>query len=139
MAEEATGAEHVLEHGTARVQKARGEGGKGKESERGKDGKKPKHKIKRMVIEPAEGGGHVVTHEFHQPRDGKTPPEEEKRYAVPDTQALHDHIEEHLGQPNPGEAEAEAGSEAGAGGAGAGEGGGAAEAAMEQAGGGEEA
>ncbi len=144
MAEEATGAEHVLEHGTARVQKARGEGGKGKDGGKGggKGSPAEKAKMKRLreiaVSKAHTDGSHTMTHRHEPPHHM---PEHDETYTAPDLQAAHDHLEEHMGQANPGEAEADAGSEAGAApaGAGAGAGGGAAEAAMEQAGGGEEA
>jgi hypothetical protein len=101
MAEEMkSGAEHVLAHGTARTRAAAG-----KHEASGKDGaegKKPKGKkrIKRMVIEPADDGSHVIRHEHHQPDGGMGmagPRHEDETYTAPDTEALKQHIDEHLG------------------------------------------
>jgi len=66
----------------------------------GKD--KPKGKAKKelhkMHITKMKSGGYHVMHEHVA-----HPPEE---HAVPDTDALHEHIEEHMGEPNTGEASA---------------------------------
>lgn len=120
------GAEHVLTHGTARTRAMQGDGGKGggkgPEPAKGGEGKK---RIKRMEIEPAHGGGHVVKHIHHSepsPMVGK--PDEDEVYAIPNTAALHDHIEQHLGggEGEPGGGEEMAEEQAAGGGAGAGAG-----------------
>ncbi|HEV1286524.1 MAG TPA: hypothetical protein VNU44_14480 [Bryobacteraceae bacterium] len=104
-----SGAEHVLAHGTARTRAAAGARHSGTDGKRkvvtthgpshGAQGKAGK-RIKRMVIEPADDGSHVIRHEHHQP-DGEMgmagPRHEDETYTAPDTEALKQHIEEHLG------------------------------------------
>lgn len=63
-----------------------------------KSGKKHKHKI--THIESHTHGGHTVRHSPGTP--------EEVSYSAPDLDAVHDGLEEHLGEPNQEEA-AEAG------------------------------
>lgn len=94
------GAEHVLAHGTARTRAAAGKGdGEGKKAEAKGGGKKAKgkKKIKRMIIEPADDGSHVIRHEQHQPEAMGGAHKEDEVYTAPDTEALKQHIEEHLG------------------------------------------
>lgn len=108
MADEAkAGAAQVLEHGTAKTRAAAEKKPDGKE-EKGLKGKKGKKRIKRMVIEPADDGSHVIRHEHHQPDGdmgmrGQHVPDE--TYTAPDTEALKEHIQEHLGGGAEGETE----------------------------------
>ncbi len=70
------------------------------------DKKKKKHAghgFKRTHIEHHHDGSATVHHEHE---DG---PEHDKKHAVADLDAMHDSMQDHLGQPNPGEAEAEGG------------------------------
>lgn len=71
----------------------------GKAKAEHKGGKHPK-KVHKMHITKAHSGGYHVVHEHSSPH----PPEE---HVIPNTDALHDHIEEHYGEPNPGEEAAE--------------------------------
>ena len=64
------------------------------------------HKVHEMRIRKA-GDGYVVENHHAPDETGMTPPMEE--FAHPHLAAVHDHMEEHMGEPNPGEAEAEAG------------------------------
>lgn len=61
-------------------------------------------KVQHMHIKRGHSGGYIVTHKHHFP---EIHPDEE--HVVPDTDALHDHVEANMGEPNPGEAEADAG------------------------------
>lgn len=118
------GAEHVLAHGTARTRAAAGKHeADGKEPE-GKKNAKGKKRLRRMIIEPADDGSHVIRHEYHQPESkpgemGMGARHEDEVYTAADAEALKQHIEEHLGGANPaGEAgEAEPEEEAARGGA----------------------
>lgn len=67
----------------------------------GKSEKKPdtKKEVKEMHIRKANGG-HIVVHKHARP---DLHPDEE--HIVPDMDALHDHLEEHMGDENPGENE----------------------------------
>ena len=58
----------------------------------------PKHGIKHTHIEHHNDGSHTIRHTMH------TGPE--TSHTAPDLDALHDHLEEHMGEPNQGEAEA---------------------------------
>lgn len=99
------GAEHVLAHGTARTRsfaksaQDKAAGGEGKKD--GAEGKKGKGKkrLRRMEIEPAQNGGYVVKHVHHPSEDPMQPGpgHEDETYALGDNQALHDHIDQHLG------------------------------------------
>lgn len=112
--EMAAGAEQVLAHGTARTRRRDEAAGAAKHEAGEKDGGKHaagKKKIKRMIVEPADDGSHIITHEHHQPEDVMAPGHRDEHYTAANTEALHDHIEEHLGQANPGEEESETGQE----------------------------
>ena len=65
-------------------------GGK-KEAEKGKGEKK---KVHGLHIKRLKGGYHVQHH------DENGAPVQGEEHLVPDTDALHDHLEEHLGEPN---------------------------------------
>ena len=54
--------------------------------------KTSKHKVKKMNITKADSGGYVIHH-----------PETDEQHVAPDTDALHDHIEQAMGEPNAGE------------------------------------
>lgn len=72
-----------------------------------------KHKAK----EPAEHPKHGKAKSFHADRAengyvvhiGHEEPGKDTHHIAVDTDALHDLMEEHMGEPNPGEAEADAG------------------------------
>jgi hypothetical protein len=64
---------------------------------------KPKKEIDHIKIRKAKSGGHIVTHKHTHPMH----PDEE--HVVSNMEALHDHLEDHLGEPNDGEAEADMG------------------------------
>lgn len=105
--ETTAGAEHVLAHGTART-RAAAEPPPSHEASKAK-GKK---RIKRMVIEPADDGSHVIRHEHHPPEEapgeiGMAAHHPDETYTAPDMEGLHAHIEQHLGAGNPGEEEGE--------------------------------
>lgn len=80
-----------------------------------KDGKKKKkhagHGFTHTHIEH-HGDGSATIH--HQHEDGA---EHDVKHAATDLDGVHDSLEDHLGQPNPGEAEANAGPEGAAAGA----------------------
>ncbi len=95
-----SGAEHVLAHGTARTRAAVGKRPGAAHEARAERKPKSKGRIKRMTIEPADDGSHVIRHEHHQPDGdmgmaGKRV--EDETYTAPNTEALKQHIEEHLG------------------------------------------
>jgi hypothetical protein len=54
-------------------------------------------KVRKMHITKAHGGYHIV----HEHDDPIAHPAEE--HVAPDMAALHEHMEEHMGEPNPGE------------------------------------
>lgn len=64
-------------------------------------------KVKHMHIHRADDGTYVIDHEHEPMADGTPVPN--SQHTAPDMDALHDHLEDHLGEPNPGEAEADAG------------------------------
>jgi hypothetical protein len=70
----------------------------------GRKSKKPKKEIDHMHIKSHKDGSHTVTHHHTHPEHH---PAEE--HALSNMDALHAHLEDHVGQPNSGEAEAEAG------------------------------
>lgn len=70
-----------------------------------KSAKASKKEVRKMHITKAHGGYHIV-HEHTDPM--AHPPEE---HVAPDMAALHDHMEQHMGEPNPGEEQADAGAE----------------------------
>jgi len=61
--------------------------------------KKPKKEIKEMVHRKSANGKHIVVHRHHHPEHH---PDEE--HALEDISALHNHMEDHAGTPNEGEA-----------------------------------
>jgi hypothetical protein len=65
--------------------------------------KKKGHKFHRVHIEHHHDGSHTA-HYSHE--DGAS---QDKKHAVGDLDSLHDSIEDHVGQPNDGEAEADGG------------------------------
>lgn len=76
-----------------------------------KDGKheKPvgKSRYKHTHIIHHDDGSHTVSHTPHADENGKQG--EDTTYATPDMDGVHDGLEEHVGEPNPGEAEADSG------------------------------
>lgn len=60
--------------------------------------------VRHMHITKAKGGYHII-HKHDNPEHDQAP-EEQAGHMAANTDALHDHIEEHFGEPNPGEAEA---------------------------------
>lgn len=60
------------------------------------------HKFHHTHIEHHVDGSHTVHHQHENP-------EHDVKHAVADLDSLHDSMEDHLGEPNDGEAEAEAG------------------------------
>jgi hypothetical protein len=85
-----------------------------KEALGGSEHSKPKKEVKEMHIKKAANGGHVITHHHtsgeHEPETHTTKTDDE----------LMDHVAQHMGTPNPGEAEADAGAPDAGAGAGAG-------------------
>lgn len=74
--------------------------------------KHKKHGYKSTHIEHHDDGSHTVTHHHHED------PKKDYSYAKPDLDGVHDGLEQHLGEPNEGEAPppaAEAGAVPGAG------------------------
>lgn len=59
----------------------------------------PKHGIKHTHIEHHSDGSHTIKHTYH--KDGS-----ESTHTAKDLDALHDHFEDVMGEPNEGEAEA---------------------------------
>ena len=70
----------------------------------GGDEKKPKKEVKEIRTRKGKSGGYI--HEHHHTHPEHHPMEE---HTSKDSAAMHDHMEEHMGEPNPGEAEADAG------------------------------
>lgn len=64
----------------------------------------PKKEIKEMRIRKSHSGGHIIEHHHHHPEHH---PMEE--HTTKNMDELHDHMEDHSGSENPGEAEADAG------------------------------
>lgn len=64
-------------------------------------------KVKHMHIHRADDDSFVIDHQHEPMEDGS--PVADTQHTAPDMDALHDHLEEHMGEPNPGEAEADAG------------------------------
>ena len=65
---------------------------------------KPKKEIKEIRTRKAKSGGYV--HEHHHTHPEHHPAEE---HVSPDQDAMVEHMMQHMGEPNPGEAEADAG------------------------------
>ena len=95
---------------------------KAKKSEKHEE--KPEHKksahkkhgkVKKMHIAVNDDDTFSMTHEHHPMEDGS--PVADTTHSAPDMDGLMDHMQEHMGEPNPGEAEAEAGPAAPAAGA----------------------
>ena len=63
------------------------------------DDKKPKKEIKEMHVRKTANGKHIVKHVHHHPEHH---PDEE--HAMDDMSALHQHMDDHAGEPNEGEA-----------------------------------
>lgn len=61
----------------------------------------------RTIVEHHDNGSHTVEHIAHPNEDGT--PGQNVKYSVESMDGVHDGLEEHVGEPNPGEAEAEAG------------------------------
>jgi hypothetical protein len=81
------------------------EDGRIKMAEKEKEKKHKKHAghgYKSTHIEHHDDGSHTVRHDHENP-------DQSKSYAAADLDGVHDGMEDHLGQPNPGEAEAEGG------------------------------
>lgn len=76
-----------------------------KKDEHHHHGGRSKHR--QTVIDHHENGSHTIHHIAHPNADGT--PGHNVEYAVPDLDGVHEGLEEHVGEPNPGEAEAEAG------------------------------
>src|ERR1039458_2498774 len=70
----------------------------------GKPEEKPKKEIKHMHIHKAANGGHIIRHEHTHPEHH---PDEEHTTKTDDQ--LADHVLQHMGTQNPGEADADAG------------------------------
>jgi hypothetical protein len=64
-------------------------------------------KVHKMHVEVADDGSFVMHHMHHPMEDGT--PVADTTHTAQDMDQLHDHMEEHLGQPAQGEAEADAG------------------------------
>jgi hypothetical protein len=64
-------------------------------------------KVKKMHVHVNDDNTFSMTHEHHPMEDGT--PVADTTHSAPDMDGLIDHMQEHLGTPNPGEAEAEAG------------------------------
>jgi len=69
--------------------------------------KKPKKEIKEMVHRKSTNGKHIVVHKHHHPEHH---PDEE--HVMNDMAELHQHMDNHAGTPNEGEAAPAAGAEA---------------------------
>jgi len=73
---------------------------------------KPSHggkkhgKVKKMHVHVNDDNTFSMTHEHHPMEDGTGVPD--TTHSAPDMDGLIDHMQEHLGTPNPGEAEASA-------------------------------
>lgn len=80
---------------------------------------KPEHKkhgkVKKMHVHVNDDNTFSMTHEHNPSEDGSQMPD--TTHSAPDMDGLMDHMQEHLGTPNPGEAEANAGPAAPAAGA----------------------
>lgn len=61
--------------------------------------KTPKKAVRHMHVTKAHSGGYHIRHEYDHPTHEPT------EHVAADTDALHDHIEQHFGEPNPGETE----------------------------------
>ena len=71
----------------------------------GKD-KPPKKEIKEMVHTKSHNGKHIVTHKHHSPSHHP-----DETHVMNDMAELHDHMENHAGTPNDGEAAPAAGAD----------------------------
>ena len=83
----------------------------GMEKHAKKSEKKPAHKkhgkVKKMHVHVNDDNTFSMTHEHNPMEDGS--PVADTTHSAPDMDGLIDHMQEHMGTPNPGEAEAEAG------------------------------
>lgn len=94
----------AAEHRKEKMTKVNGNGLSGVASELGGDTPKPKKEIKHIVTKKAKTGGYI--HEHHHTHPEHHPMEE---HVTPDQDSMMDHMMQHMGTPNPGEAEADAG------------------------------
>ena len=84
-------------------------------SEHKKSASKKHGKVKHVHVSVNDDNTFSMRHEHHPMEDGS--PVADTTHSAPDMDGLIDHMQEHLGTPNPGEAEAEAGPAAPAAGA----------------------
>lgn len=61
--------------------------------------KKPKKEIHKIEITKSDNGKHIVTHKHHHPEHYK-----DEMHVMEDMGHLHNHMEDHAGTPNDGEA-----------------------------------
>lgn len=66
--------------------------------------KKSKKELSHIVTKKAKSGGYIHEHHFTHPEDHAM-----EQHVTPDQDAMADHMIEHMGAPNPGEADADAG------------------------------
>ena len=66
--------------------------------------KKPKKEIKEIRTRKGKSGGYIHEHHHTHPEHHSM-----EEHTSKDAAAMHDHMEEHMGEANPGEAEADAG------------------------------
>lgn len=63
-----------------------------------------------MLVKRGHKGGYIAKHMEHRHDDGQVEhehPDRNAEFPLADNDALHDHIEEHMGEPNPGEEQGE--------------------------------
>lgn len=68
----------------------------------GGSSEKPKKEIKEMHVRKSHNGGHIITHKHHAPEHH---PDEE--HTTHGDDAMVEHMMQHAGTPNPGEAASE--------------------------------
>lgn len=96
--------EHVLsKEATEKVKDSMG-AGKKKESKKEpeKKDKKAKKKggkrVKEMHVRRGASGGYIAKHDFERPTDAMAQMPESEEHILPDMNALHDHMDEHMGE-----------------------------------------
>lgn len=82
-------------------------------AKRKKSASKKKHeaskhsgKVKHLHIHRADDNSFIMEHQMEPEADGSQMPD--TQHTAPDMDSLMDHVQQHLGEPNPGEAEASA-------------------------------
>jgi len=94
----------MAEKETDKVKSAMGAGKKEKKEKKEPEKKDKKSKkkggkrVKEMHVRRGASGGYIAKHDFERPTDASQPMPESEEHILPDMEALHDHMDEHMGE-----------------------------------------